>query len=358
MKKFWNKAESSDDIYIYGDIASDSDDETSTTAKMFVEDLKACKGGVNLHINSGGGDVFQALAICNALKSYKGNVNIIIDGLCASAATLIICAGHKVSMASNALLMVHTPSVGLLGYYDAAELSKIESSLIAVEGAILDTYKGKLPKKNHMEIARMMTAETWLTAEEAQEIGFVDEITGGVEMEVNAAKNLLFVNKVKFDCKKLGEKFRAKINLQEVRKVEEKTVQVQDTLDVKQANDILIQDAIKQARAQELTRIKNLMTLRGENAAVNAIVDVAINEGAEVSDVKKYIDAVKSVKVETAKAENVALDAITAAIRDNMNSGAQNVSASLPILTAEDKRMENAKTLAEMANKLRGVKRG
>lgn len=352
MKKFWNKAETSNDIYIYGDITSERWDESEVTAKSFLNDLTACKNQpVNLHINSGGGDVFQALAIYNVLKSYKGDVNISIDGICASAATLIICAGTKVRMASNALIMVHTPSVGLMGYYDAAELSKVQNSLLAVEGAILDTYKSRLPKKNHTEIAQMMTAEKWMTAEEAQEIGFVDEITGEVEMEVDDAKKLLIVNSVEFDCKKLG----TKINLQGVKKVEQKVeVPAAETLDVKQANELLIQDAIKAAREQEVQRIKNLMALKNGVAEVDAVIDVAVMEGGEVSDVIKYVDAIKKVKPSV---KNTASAEITAMIRDNMTSGAENVGGSMPSM-AEDERKVKAKMLAEIANSLRGVKRG
>ena len=332
MKKFWNKAEKSNDIYIYGEIVSERWDESETTAQSFIEDLKRCKNqAVNLHINSGGGDVFTALAIHNSLKNYKGAVNVFIDGIAASAASLIICAGDKVKMASNALIMVHTPSVGLMGYYDAAELERVKNSLVAVEGAILDTYKNRLPKKCHAAIAEMVTAETWMTAEEAKELGFVDEITGAVEMEVDDAKKLLFVNKLEFDCKKLGEKFKAKIKKQEENKVENKAeVAANETLDVRQANELLIKDAIKQARDQEVKRIKNLSTLKNGMAEVDAVIDVAIVEGAEVSDVTKYIDAIKRAKENAPKVENQAIDAITAAIRDNMKSGAENVGGSTP----------------------------
>lgn len=353
MKKFWNKAATTNDIYIYGDIVGERWDDSEVTAKSFLEDLKACKNQpVNLHINSNGGDVFQALAIYNSLKNYEGNVNVIIDGIAASAASLIICAGDNVKMASNALIMIHLPQVGLMGYYNSAELEKIQNSLRSCEGAILETYKSKLPEKNHSDVAQMMTEEKYFTAEEAKAIGFVDEITGEVEMEVDDARGLLIVNKVEFDCKKLG-----KINLQGVKKLEKKIeVPANETLDVKQTNELLIKDAIKQAREQEIQRIKNLMTLRGDNAAVNAIIEVAMAEGAEVSDVKKYIDAVKSVKVETPK--NSAVEEIKAAIRDNMTSGAENVGGSIQTATAEDEREKKAKMLAEIANSLRGVKRG
>ena len=305
MKKFWNKA--GNDIYIYGEIVSERWDDSEVTAKSFIEDLKSCTGEVTVHINSSGGDVFQALAIHNRLKEY-GNVTISIEGVCASAATIIACAGKKVKMAANALMMIHTPSVGLMGYYDAAEMEKIRNSLLAVEGAILETYKSRLPEKNHSEVAEMMLAETWLTADEAKSLGFVDEITGAVEMtnQIKGVKNM--------------------------------------------ANEKMIEDAIKQARDQELQRIKNLMALRGENAAANAIIDTALSEGAQVSDVMKYIDAVKNVKLPEVK--NAAVEEIKSVIRDNLTSGAENVGGSVPV----DKNAQLSAEIAKYANALIGGK--
>ena len=353
MKKFWNKAETTNDIYIYGEIVSERWDDSEVTAKSFLDDLKKCKGSVNVHVNSVGGDVFQALAIYNTLKAYSGEVNVFVEGIAASAASLIICAGNTVKMASNALIMVHTPSVGLLGYYNAAELSKIQESLVAVEGSILDTYKQRLPEKSHADIAKMVTAETYLTADEAKDLGFVDEITGAVEMEVDDA-NHLFVNKIELDCKQLGEKFQSLMKKRGVKKMSDKqeTTPKMEVMDIKAANNLIIQDAIKAERQ----RVKNLTALKCDNAAVNAILDVAIAEGGEVADVTKYIDAVKNVKIEVPK--NVSLEEIKATIRENMTSGAENVGGSTPPATVEDKRAADAKALADIANSLRGVKRG
>ena len=312
MKKFWNKA--GNDIYLYGEIVSERWDDSEVTAKSFIEDLKSCTGEVTVHINSSGGDVFQALAIHNRLKEY-GNVTISIEGVCASAATIIACAGKKVKMAANALMMIHTPSVGLSGYYDAAEMDKIRNSLLAVEGAILETYKSRLPEKNHSEVAEMMLKETWFNADEAKSLGFVDEVTQSVEI----------TNKIS-----------------EVKKVEE--------MNMKDANELIIQDAIKQAREQELARIKNLMALRGENAAVNAIIDTALSEGAQVSDVVKYIDAVKKVKLPEVK--NAAVEEIKSVIRDNLTSGAEKVGGSMPV----DKNAQLSAEIAKYANALIGGK--
>lgn len=323
--KFWNKAENSNDIYIYGEIASERWGDADTTAKSFVEDLKKCKNkDINLHINSSGGDVFNAVAIYNSLKNYKGKVTVWIDGLAASAATIITCAGDEVKMASNAQLMIHKPSVGLMGYYSSTEIEKVQNALTAVEGTILETYKSRLPKKNHAQVAEMMLSESWINAAGAKEMGFVDEITDAIEITDKA----------------------------EVEKMAEEKLNV---LDVKGSNELLIQDAVKQAREQELTRIKNLMALRGENAAVNAIIDTALEEGAEVSEVVKYIDAVKKVKMPQAES-NVA-EIIAATIRDNLKSGAEEVGAPIPTLTNEEKKLAQAKAIADIANSLRGVKK-
>lgn len=326
--EFKNKADSAD-LYIYGEFTSKKWDDSDVTAKEFVNDLKKARGkDITVHVNSPGGDVFQAVAIYNALKNYKGKVEVQIEGLAASAASLIVCAGDEVKMAANAQLMIHAPSVWLMGYYGSAEIEKVKNALTAVEGTILETYKSRLPKKNHSQVAEMMLSESWINATDAKELGFIDEITDAIEITD-----------------------KAEVTEMEENKTEEKL----QVLDVKAANELLIKDAIKQAREQELARIKNLMALRGENAAVNAIIDTALSEGAQVADVVKYIDAVKNVKAPETK--NAGIDELKATIRDNMTSGAENIGAPAPPLTDEEKRVAVAKSIAEMANALRGVKK-
>ena len=123
-----------------------------------------------------------------------------------------------------------------------------------------------------------------------------------------------------------------------------------EEMNVKDANELIIQDAIKQAREQELARIKNLMALRGENVAVNAIIDTALSEGAQVSDVVKYIDAVKKVKLPEVK--NAAVEEIKSVIRDNLTSGAEKVGGSMPA----DKNAQLSAEIAKYANALIGGK--
>ena len=119
MKHFWNFQDSAGgdaaDLYIYGPIVSSSswwDD--SIDAVQFSEDLKALGGkDVTVHINSPGGDVFAAHAIHNQLIAYAGNVDVVIDGIAASAATIIAMAGARITMPTNSMMMIHNPAMGL-----------------------------------------------------------------------------------------------------------------------------------------------------------------------------------------------------------------------------------------------------
>lgn len=332
--KFWNKASASADIFIYGDIVSDAWFDTDTTAKSFVDDLNSFGSKpVTVHINSAGGDCFTALAISNAIKN-RGNVTVSIDGLCASAATLIACGADKVLMASNALYMIHAPAVGLNGFFDTSELARIQTSMSAIEASILSTYENRLTRSGQdtANIADMVKAETWLNATQALTSGFVDEITGEVDMQVDDAKKLLVVNKLNVDMKKFDEdKLRRVLEAKAMAKAVPET-QKPDTAPAENPTPEVenktapVLDAAA-IRAQELGRIRALMNLRGTNAAVDALIEVAIDHGKTVDDMRPYFDAVKNIAPPAPKVEN-AVDKINAVIRDQMQSGAEGVTAS------------------------------
>ena len=143
---------------------------TSETASKF----DALEGDVLIKLNSYGGDVGSALAIYNRLKAYSGAVNIVIDGICCSAATLIACAGHS-SIAFNGLYMIHSPLLELFGDYNSEELGKKREALLSIEQAIIETYAEKTGMTAE-ELRRLMYAETWYTAAEAVASKFVDEL--------------------------------------------------------------------------------------------------------------------------------------------------------------------------------------
>ena len=172
------------EILIYGEI-------TDSGAEYYVDEIRAADE-VRVRINSAGGSVFAALAIHSALRQKAGDV--LIEGLCASAATLIACAGKHIAMASNALMMIHNPKVLLADFYDSKGLEAVKVSLSKVEESILSTYKSRVAD------FEMPSEELWLTAREAKAAGFIDEITEEVEMRQR--KGLLFVNGLLFDVRK------------------------------------------------------------------------------------------------------------------------------------------------------------
>ena len=302
------------EIFIYGDITSDKWTDADTSAKSFVDELKNFGGkDITVHVNSPGGDVFSALAIHNALKGYDGNVVAKVDGLAASAASLIVCGADKVVMASNALMMLHMPAAILQGYYNAAELTKTRDMLTAIEDAIVDTYQSRInrsdsPLNAQVDVRTMLESETWLNAHDALKWGFADEIAEAVDMQIDNAKKVLVVNTMHVDMKKFDEeKIRRAMEAEKIMEV--KTETAAQAVDVK---------AILQ---QERDRVANLIKMRGENPAVNAIIDNAIERGHSLDDVQPYIDAVKNF---APKAENSA-QKIENVIIDQMTSGAEGV---------------------------------
>ena len=348
MNKFWNKATDGDAaIYIYGDITSEAWFDTDTTAKSFVDDLNSFGGkSITIHINSGGGDVFQALSISNVLRNYKGGVTIAIDGLAASAASLIAMGGSKITMADNALMMTHAPSVGLIGYYDADELSRVQTQLSAVQDSIVATYAARVGDAAKNLVAQ----ETWLNAQTALTLGLIDEITGAVELKVDDAQKMMFVNSLevstaKFDAAKMRRAMEAK------------------TMDDKFVNQLkeTVAEAVKPAtppaepvvdvaaiRQQELSRIRDLQALKCGNSAVDAIIDVALGDGRTVAEIQPYIDAVK--KVPAVPTAQDAADKIVAVIRDQLTSGAENVSGGQTAPTEDELKQLQAKKIADFAN--------
>lgn len=358
MKKFWNKADETNEIFIFGEIVSESWFDSDVTAKSFADDLKSFGGkDVTLRINSGGGDVFAAVAISNVIKSYKGKVKCSIDGLAASAATIITCACDSVSIAKNALFMVHNPAVALFGFFDEKEISKVQNSLNAVKSSIVTTYTDKTGKTAD-EISKLLDAETWYTADEAKENNFVDEIVGEVETKIDDAKKILFVNSLQVDCKNFDfEKIKNKL---EEKKMDDKSLlaKIKNLLgaDVKPAV-VEIKDTaeknISDIREKEISRIKNLSALKTGNAIVDGIIDAGIKDGASVEEVKKYVDVVKNIQDNTPKVDtDKTAQAIVNLIQDNLKSGAEGVGGSTPTETKEEERTKQAEMLAKFMNEL------
>lgn len=159
--------------------------KATMTAKAFVEELSRLDASVTtirVHINSPGGDVFAALNIANALRDQqtsKGRtVETVIDGLAASAASVIAMAGSKVSMADNALLMIHNPWSVAMG--TAADMRKQAETLDTVRNTIVSTYQWHSELED-ADIVALLDAETWMDASQALEKGFVTDVLAGLQ---------------------------------------------------------------------------------------------------------------------------------------------------------------------------------
>ncbi len=174
-----NKADKAE-IWIYEEIGEDFWTGGGVTAKNFQKELSAIKAGqIDLHINSPGGAVFDGITIYNLLKQHPANVTTYIDGIAASIASVIALAGDKIVMAENALYMIHNPSGMVMG--TAKDMRTFADTLDKVGGTMVTAYTGKTGKDADI-IKALLDAETWFTADEAKEMGFIDEISGEMDM--------------------------------------------------------------------------------------------------------------------------------------------------------------------------------
>lgn len=206
---FWNLASDASrpgvlNMYVYGRITSESHwlwgDETDVVTSSFIKDLRRFSGvnHINVYVNSPGGDVFAAAAIKNQLRAHSAEVVAHIDGLAASAAVGLALGADTVRMSRSALLMIHNPSTSVRG--EVKDLTKGVEILNKVKETIMAIYMEKT-NLTEEQLADMMDEETWLTADEALEYGFIDTIIEdqGLRLENGAMTNGIVVNGVSFD---------------------------------------------------------------------------------------------------------------------------------------------------------------
>lgn len=152
-------------------IASESWYEDDVTPAMFREELFSGEGDITVWINSPGGDCIAAAQIYNMLMEYKGNVTVKIDGIAASAASVIAMAGTKVLMSPVSMMMIHNPATGAFG--DHSEMEKAIAMLGSVKDSIINAYEIKTGL-SRSRLSHMMDAETWMDSGKAAELGFSD----------------------------------------------------------------------------------------------------------------------------------------------------------------------------------------
>ena len=167
------------EVFVYGEIGG-----WGITASQFVQDLRALDDGISPVIaafNSVGGDLFDGLAMHNALSRLGERCTARVDALAASAASVAVCGAHRVVIAANAMLMIHNPWTYTSG--NAEDFRRVADVLDQTLEAIIAAYKAKAPNVDDAELRRLVNAETWLTAAEAVALGLADEIGDGIEVK-------------------------------------------------------------------------------------------------------------------------------------------------------------------------------
>ena len=181
--RWWNFAEAEEErvLYISGEIVDgkdedeedDDDEPIRSTADIFKDDLYSGEGNISVWINSPGGDMVTGAQIYNLIKDYKGKVTIKIDGLAASAASVIAMAGDEVLMSPVSQIMIHNPFSCAIG--DSNEMKRAADMLNEVKESIINAYEIKT-HLSRAKISRMMDDESWMNAYKAVNLGFADGI--------------------------------------------------------------------------------------------------------------------------------------------------------------------------------------
>jgi ATP-dependent Clp protease protease subunit len=182
-KKFWNfknLANNEGELDIYGEISSSNggwfSDGTEITPTGFKEDLAAL-GDIdvlNVYVNSPGGDVFAGQAIYSMLKRNKATINIHVDGLAASIASVIAMAGDSIHMPSNSMMMIHNPWSIAQG--NSKDFRKMADDLDKIGLSIQETYLAKASEMKSEKLVELLDNETWLTAKECMDLGLCDVV--------------------------------------------------------------------------------------------------------------------------------------------------------------------------------------
>ena len=160
-------------LFLNGTIAEESWFDDEVTPALFKDELNSGEGDITVWINSPGGDCIAAAQIYNMLMDYKGNVTVKIDGIAASAASVIAMAGNKVIVSPVSMIMIHNPATIAAG--DTSEMQKAIAMLDEVKESIINAYEIKTGL-SRAKLSHLMDAETWMDANSAIEMGFADEI--------------------------------------------------------------------------------------------------------------------------------------------------------------------------------------
>ncbi|WFR55365.1 Clp protease ClpP [Anaerocolumna sp. AGMB13025] len=356
--KFWNFITNNDntaDLNLYGEIMSEEPwfSEDYVTYKQFVTELNNL-GSVDMitvHINSGGGDVFAAHAIFTNLKMNTAKIIAHIEGICASAATIVAAAADVIKSAPNALIMYHNNSVGLYGYYNSDELEKFAEMNRTVKQSIIESYKTKYDKTEE-ELTTLMDEETWMTGKEAVESGYVDELLFQ-DISFEMKKGAVFVNNIttkqvtvcnkkeykNFPTNLLDKTAPADFINKNNKKGISEEMEIKSVDDLKQAYpdyvNLIITDAMSKAVTEERTRLQEIDKLSG------GVSEDMLNKA-------KYTEPIssKDLAYQVMVANSSAGQQFFNGMKDDLNgSGTAAIGADAPPATEEDKKKTKVNNL-------------
>lgn len=274
------------ELMLYGDIAQYSWYKDDVTAKQFADELAALGpvSEITVRINSGGGDVFAAQSIGNLLEQNAATVTAQIDGLCASAATIVACHCDRVVAANDSIYMIHPVRMGICDYMGKEDLRQCMDALDVIRDTITGLYARKTGRPQE-DVAAQMDATSWWTSSQAKENGFVDELTYEEETVVENRSGFLFVNSVAagLPIDKAPDFVQSRIQNGGLQNTPpagqpEKDKGDGSDMDIKNANDLraaypdFVNQIEREAASAERNRIKAIedMALPGDEEAVNA----------------------------------------------------------------------------------------
>ena len=230
-QKFWNfknAGNGNGELMIYGDISSETWYGDEVTPKAFKSDLDALGkiSHLDIYINSNGGDIFAGQAIFAMLQRIEATITAYVDGLAASIASVIVMAasreGDKIVMPKGSMLMIHNGMIGLMGYLNASDLRKYADEIEKITNSVvLPAYSRS--GQDEAKIKQMMNDETWLSAQEAVDLGFADEIEENKNMVASISGEILTINGMETDLSKYKNVPKDFLNL--VEKPEEENTQ-------------------------------------------------------------------------------------------------------------------------------------
>ena len=304
MWKVTAKSETEAEILLYDMITEfDSEEFGVISAKGLINKIKALGNieNITLRINSIGGDVFQAQAMYSYLKSHPANITVKVDGLAASAASVVAMAGNKIIMPSNALMMIHNPAGGVYG--EAEDMRDTAEILDKIRDTIANVYVSRTGLDRE-KVLSMMDSETWMSANEAHELKFCDEVEESIEAVASANKRGI-IFKSRFGFSRADEYLAAKIPADSLKitpntndkEEEESEMEITNATELEREYPELVGEIRNSAMTAERERLKMLDSLNAPGREA-IIAKAKYDEPKDARDI-----AIEILQSDTARAK-------------------------------------------------------